>query len=68
MFQDAYVLLNGRLALRNASETLSLGVGVVNLTNNDVMTFTTDSTNFPGAYMGSQLAQRNWYVDVRYAW
>ncbi|MGH7803596.1 MAG: TonB-dependent receptor, partial [Candidatus Binatia bacterium] len=66
--QDAYSLMNGRLALKNATETLSLGLVVENLTDNDVLTFTTDSTLFPGGYMGSQQTQRNWYLEARVAW
>jgi iron complex outermembrane receptor protein len=66
--QDAYVLLTGRLALANADENLSLNLAVENLTNNDVMTFATDSSFFPGGYMGSQEFQRNYYVEARYRW
>ena len=65
--QDAYLLMNGRVAIRNADESISLGVAVENLTDNDVMTFTTDAASFPGAYMGSQLTQRNWYLELRIA-
>ena len=65
--QDSYILMNARVALRNADETISLGIAVENLTDNDVMTFTTDAASFPGAYMGSQLAQRNWYLELRVA-
>ncbi|MGH7818824.1 MAG: TonB-dependent receptor, partial [Candidatus Binatia bacterium] len=68
VLQDDYVLLNGRVGLANETEDLGLSLGVENMTDNDVMTFTTDSTLFPGAYMGSQQVQRNWYVELRYAW
>jgi iron complex outermembrane recepter protein len=66
--QDGYVLLTGRLGLANASENLSLNLAVENLTNADVMTFSTDSSFFPGGYMGSQEFQRNFYVEARYRW
>jgi iron complex outermembrane recepter protein len=66
--QDDYVLLAGRLGIANADENLSFNVGVENLTNADVLTFTTDSSFFPGGYMGSQEFQRNYYFELRYRW
>jgi iron complex outermembrane receptor protein len=66
--QGDYVLLTGRIGLANADENMSLNVAVENLTNADVMTFTTDSSFFPGGYMGSQEFQRNFYVEARYRW
>ena len=35
--QESYILMNGRVAIRNADESISLGVAVENLTDNDVM-------------------------------
>ena len=68
VLQNDYVVLNSRLSLENADETLSVSIGVDNLLNDDVMTFSTASSFFPHAYMGSQLYQRTVSGGVRYRW
>ena len=66
--QDGHVLLDGRVALATADDVLTFSVSVTNLTDEEVFEFLTDSTFFPGGYMGFQEFQRTWAAEVRFRW
>jgi len=65
--QSAYTLVNGRIGISNAEETLSLTVSVDNIMDTDALEYATDSILYPGGYVVMQEFQRNFAVQLRYA-
>ena len=66
--QDAYALLNGRIALSSGDHGWSFGIGVENLTDADVLEATVDSVVVPGGFVALQEFQRRLTVEMSYDW
>jgi outer membrane receptor protein involved in Fe transport len=66
--QPAYTLVNGRIGISNAEETLSLTVSVDNILDTDAFEYATDSILYPGGFVVMQEFQRTFGVQMRYGW